>query len=567
MTREERFDTAENFANMLMRNNSMSWSEKKPLLLRVAADLQPHIQELVFYYAEICDRQAASLKEMRALNQEFKKQLDQLTEPPLFTGKVLKPCNGQRKEVLVASGSVQMYIAAADGVDIQQLQAGQSIILSKDRNCIVGVEETLERCGDVAVVQRVLGTIMPTHAVVKVRETEEMVVRLSHTLSANPPKEGDSVIFDRQYGLAMETLPAEGAKNSLLEDVDSSITLDMVGGLAPVITDICNEIMMQIYFRKVMLQHEVDPAKGILLVSAPGMGKTMMAKGLANFVKEISGRGMVKFMSLAPGAHRHFLYGSSDQHIIKIFKEAREFTASNDHQVVLFLDELQNWGTRSADVGNTIDSRVLDTLLAQIDGIDDSGRILLIAASNRADDLIDPALTRPGRFGDLVFRIPRPDRVGARDIFRKYLKPTFPYKKNGQRLPGHEASEMFIDAALARMYAHNGDAVRVATLVMRDGSRQEVHAAELVSGAVIKNICRKAKHLSCMRVIEGYEPGICLEDLLKSVDEELYNASKQLSNPRNARHILELSSDLDFRVEFPEEREMALGRRAYQFVN
>ena len=133
-------------------------------------------------------------------------------------------------------------------------------------------------------------------------------------------------------------------------------------------------------------------------------------------------------------------------------------------------------------------------------------------------------------------------------------------------LPGKEAAEAFIDAALARIFSPNGEAHRVATLVMRDGTRRDVSAPDIISGAIIENIARKAKYQACLRALSG-QSGIRSEDVLDAVDSELYSAAKSLSNPRNARDILGLSLDMDFRVELAEDLGPGWERHGHHYLD
>src|SRR5207249_8747369 len=80
-----------------------------------------------------------------------------------------------------------------------------------------------------------------------------------------------------------------------------------------------------------------------------------------------------------------------------------------------------------------IDDRILPAFMAELDGFDGRGNVLVVAATNRRD-VLDPALLRPGRLGDLVVEIPRPNRRAAAAIFDRYLHRGIPYTSNG-----HEA--------------------------------------------------------------------------------------------------------------------------------
>ena len=108
-------------------------------------------------------------------------------------------------------------------------------------------------------------------------------------------------------------------------------------------------------------------------------------------------------------------------------------------------------------------------------------RILFIGATNRTD-LLDEALLRPGRFGDLILSIPRPDREAARAIFRCHLDPGVRFWTDGRNIPGTEMIEQFAEAALARLFRDADPADAVAELLLAGGQRRPVYAPELLSG-------------------------------------------------------------------------------------
>lgn len=547
--------------SLLLSRADLPWDEEQRLLKQALQVCPGRAEELLVGYAGQRKRHTRSLQEAKRAVDGLRQLNKKLTAMPWYPGTVLRKNTGRPNELEVSVGHTRMLVGCANGISPDDLRTGQQVLLAQEKNCVLAVDPSAPHCGETAVVDQLLGD----KAVLKVREVEEVVVTLSDELCDTPPQEGDRVIFSREHRLAFEVVPKKDDETSVLKEVDSDVTLDQIGGLDGVVEDICTEIVMQLYHRDVVEKHDLRPAKGILLVGPPGVGKTMLAKGAANFVKKVSPDGDVRFLAIPPGAHRHWLYGMSDQIIIKTFAAAKEATGKNGTRCIIFMDELDNWGRRSGDIANTIDSRVMDTLLAQIDGLDDSGNILLIGASNRADDMLDIALLRPGRFGDNVFRIPRPGRTATRDIFGKYLVPDLPYRQNGQNLSGAEMSAKLIDAAVSRICSPNGEANKVATLVMRDGNRRDVLATEIISGALIENIVRRAKYKSCVRALSG-KAGITLEDVLDAVDAELDSAVRALKSPRNARDILGLSHDADVvRVELASERpESAI--RSHRYV-
>ena len=531
----------------LLAEGSYSEDEEYQSIEKLQAAVPEAFVELIMAYARKKNRLEAVLRENQSIQRKMKQIIDDLTDIPWYSATVVMNEAGTEGKVLVAMGSSLIAVQCSDQVQPESLSPGQRVFISHEKNTIVDLDSSVPLCQELGVVEELHGDKL----FVKARETELIPLRLAHTLHGSQVKVGDRVLFDRHLGFVYEVVPGRNTEMNILEEIDSGITLEMIGGIDAIKKEICDEIVMQLLYPEIIKRHQGRSAKGILLVSAPGNGKTMLAKALCNFVKELFDKDTVRFYSMPPGSHRHWLYGMSDQIIIKMFRDVKEFTKIKGNKAVIFMDEVDAFGKRSNDIGNSIDSRILGTLLAQIDGVNDNGNLLLIGAANRADELMDTALTRPGRFGDAVYRIPRPDRESTRAIFSKYLTEDLPYRSNGNSLPGHQACGLYIDAATARIFAPSSPLNQIATLVLRDGTRKPVRGCDLISGASIENMVRKAKSMACRRAIRGTE-GILLEDLLASVDGEIRSAAQALKSPRNARDILSIGPDTDFRVELPD---------------
>src|SRR5699024_12520972 len=111
--------------------------------------------------------------------------------------------------------------------------------------------------------------------------------------------------------------------------------------------------------------------------------------------------------------------GETERHIRSIFERARE-KATEGNPVIVFFDEMDSiFRTRGSGVSSDMETTVVPQLLAEIDGVEDLRNVIVIGASNR-EDMIDPAILRPGRL-DLKIRIDRPDRGAAADPLTKYV--------------------------------------------------------------------------------------------------------------------------------------------------
>ncbi|MBY8829199.1 CDC48 family AAA ATPase [Hephaestia mangrovi] len=148
----------------------------------------------------------------------------------------------------------------------------------------------------------------------------------------------------------------------------------------------------------------IRPAKGFLLYGPPGTGKTLLAKAVAreaeaNFIATKSSDLLSKW------------YGESEQQIARLFARARQVAPT-----VIFIDELDSLvPARGGGLGEPqVTERVVNTILAEMDGLEELQSVVVIGATNRPN-LVDPALLRPGRFDELIY-VGVPSQEGRRRI-------------------------------------------------------------------------------------------------------------------------------------------------------
>jgi transitional endoplasmic reticulum ATPase len=154
----------------------------------------------------------------------------------------------------------------------------------------------------------------------------------------------------------------------------------------------------------------IRPAKGFLLYGPPGTGKTLLAKAAAreseaNFIATKSSDLLSKW------------YGESEQQIARLFNRARQVAPT-----IIFIDELDSLvPARGGGLGEPqVTERVVNTILAEMDGLEELQNVVVIGATNRPN-LVDPALLRPGRFDELVY-VGTPDTAGRRRILAIHTK-------------------------------------------------------------------------------------------------------------------------------------------------
>lgn len=188
-----------------------------------------------------------------------------------------------------------------------------------------------------------------------------------------------------------------------------NIGWENIGGLDKIKRELREAIEWPIKFPESFDRLGIRPSKGILLYGPPGSGKTLLAKAVA---KESE----ANFIQVKGPSLLSMWVGKSEEGMRKIFERARQVAPC-----IIFFDEIDALaGKRGYETGTKVTERVLNQMLAEMDGLEDLNDILVIAATNRPD-MLDPALLRPGRF-DRILLINAPDEAGRVAILKIHTK-------------------------------------------------------------------------------------------------------------------------------------------------
>jgi proteasome-associated ATPase len=224
--------------------------------------------------------------------------------------------------------------------------------------------------------------------------------------------------------------------------------------------------------------------------------------------------------------------GETESKIREVFKKARE-KATDTTPVIVFFDEMDSlFRVRGSGISSDVEITVVAQFLSELDGLESLENVIVIGASNR-QDLIDPAVLRPGRL-DLKIKVERPDKHAARDIFSKYLLAELPLHDEELRRRGHDREATvawLIDQTCEHMYSTK-DENKFLEVTYAKGDRETFYFKDFASGAMIENIVARAKKTALKRYLASRQKGLRLEDLLDAVQEE-FKENEDLPNTTN----------------------------------
>ena len=455
-------------------------------------------RELLDLRMEISQREEIFV-EARQTIEKLEEVIKKVTSPANRIGTFLGSAGKDTAHIVV--GGADYYCNVDPRIAMAKLKKGTRVLVN-EAFVIVG-DLGFEPAGPVTKVTEVIGT--DRLRVGNEHGTQSVVLQRSAQLSKTAVKQGDEVRVDSNYRMALEMMSAPGSHEHYLDNVPE-LPWSKVGGQESAIGAIKDAIELPLLHPHLFAKFQHATPKGFLLYGPPGCGKTLIGKATAyNLTRQLSAKAGDKdvreyFMHVKGPEILNMWVGESERMVREIFATARE-KRREGFMPFLFIDEAESiLGTRRASRYSNILSTLVPMFCSEMDGIDSLNDVVIILASNRAD-LIDPAILRPGRI-DRKIKVDRPDKTGAREIYRIYLTNELPYDGALAKEADHvgDAIDKLIERFVDWQFAKR-DENKFLEVMLRSGRKEILYRSDLISGAIIASVVERAKAMAIKRAI------------------------------------------------------------------
>jgi proteasome-associated ATPase len=487
---------------------------------RVIASLPPGDpirRELLDLRPELSDREE-TIVEARRMIEKLEEVIKKVTSPANRIGTFLGASSRDTAHIVV--GGADYYCNVDPRIPLAKLKKGTRVLVN-EAYVIVG-DLGFETAGPVTKITEVMSDdrlrVGSEHGL------QSMVLQRSADLATSTLKSGDEVRVDPNYRMALEMLARTKSHEHYL-DVVPELPWEKVGGQEAALQAIKDAIELPLLHVDLFKKFQHATPKGFLLYGPPGCGKTLIGKATAyNLTKQLrkkTGAEMTEYFMHVKGPEiLNMWVGESERMVREIFATARE-KRREGFMPFVFIDEAESiLGTRRASRYSNILSTLVPMFCSEMDGIDSLNDVVIILASNRAD-LIDPAILRPGRI-DRKIKVHRPNKRGARDIYRIYLTDDLPYDGALAKEADNVGSavDQLIERFAEWQFAKREEN-KFLEVTLRSGRKETLYRSDLISGAIIASIVERAKAMAIKRAIATQqEEGIRETDLQLAFNAE-----------------------------------------------
>jgi proteasome-associated ATPase len=424
-------------------------------------------------------------------------------EPPKVVGTIIDH-DGAR--AIVAADDHRTYEVNVGESVTEDLEPGEPAYLHPTTLAVLGPAEYDRGTGSLSKVTKLLDD----GRIVIERGGKEVVIGAA----VENIKPGNIVRLDPSETMALEVAGSQGA-DLYLERVPN-ITWDQIGGLEEAKRELREAIELRFTRPDLVKKYKQKPPKGVLLHGPPGCGKSLLAKAVAKYVSERTGK-ISSYINVKGPELLDPYVGVAEANIRMLFERARE-EVHEDGIAIISVDEadalFKARGTgRSSDVNDT----VVAQFLAELDGVEEIDNVMVILATNRMHAL-DTGILRPGRM-DRRIKIGRPNQEAAEQIYRIHL----------DGLPFAEDIEYAKGAALT-IFDYSQPLLKIKYLTAGD-ENVFLYLRDLVSGALIEGSVARAKNYALRREMEGSKKskgGITRDDIASGIQAELDESADAL---------------------------------------
>lgn len=420
------------------------------------------------------------------------------------------------RRALVQLGMFKEEVLVSPSVIVENLKTGAEVLIvgAPEGRMIAGVKKQSLNDGKIIKIQRVL-------------DNDRFVIEEGNNLTilkcayGVTCKKGDEVRYDPESRLIFEVIDSNETSSYLVHDLPEQ-RFDDVKGLEKEKQYIIERLISPLVYKEKFSQYKLPTIRAALFHGASGNGKTFLAGAIFNEILDIKAK-ICSTLKEKTDQSGFFVIngpevlskwsGLAEATIREIFAQARVVAKRSGFPSLIFWDEIDSIAGKRKDTATySPEKTIVPTLLAEIQGLSSGHDVVLIAATNRPD-ILDPALMRAGRLGDLILEIPKPTKQASLDILEAEFK--------NRKVP-HSLKKLInrglSNEIISHVYENQNPLAFAKT---RSGSTKKLMREEIVNGSIFSQIGGELVRKSCIAEIN--DESFVLKDAIKMLDEILYS--------------------------------------------